>query len=177
MELNPDGKLLSRFTVHRPEVIEKLLLQHGYKLSNFVTIDELTQKTYEALNNDDEAFEKSLRQAMTDGGFSAFIGLAVTVGLAIASSISASAKARKARDLQAKIALAQMENSKLIAEEEIRVFGEIERTRILANTLQQYRSNLQSEATKRQKTVYVYLIGIGLGIAVLYGTTILLKDV
>ena len=177
MELNTAGKQLSRFMVHRPEIVERLLLQHGYKLSNFVTLNELTSKTYKALNDGDVAFDQALTKAMQNEGFANVAGLLVSAGLSIASSIFGARQARKQRELQAKIALAQLENDKLLAEEEIRVYGEIERTRILANTLQQYRSNLQSEATQRQKNVYIYLIAIGLSISILYGTTILLKDV
>lgn len=176
MEITSAQKELSRFLVHRPEVVEKLLLNHGYKLSNFVTIDELTAKTYRALAKGDKAFDSDLKNSINNDGYAQFVSLAIGAGLSIASALFGSSQAKKQRELQEKIAIAQLENAKLIAEEQIRVQGEIERTRILANTLQQYRSNLQSEATKRQKNVYVYLIAIGLSISVLYGTVILLKE-
>ena len=177
MELNALGKQLARFTVHRPELVEKLLQDNGYRLSNFVTIDELTEKTYLALNNNDKKFDDALKSAMQNGGYNGFVTLAVSAGLSIASSLLGAQQAKRQRKLQAQIAVAQLENAKLIAEEEIRVMGEIERTRILANTLQTYRSNLQIEATKRQKNVSIYLISLGLGIALVYGTTIVLKDI
>lgn len=177
MELTQSGKQLSQFIFFKPQIVVRILEDNGYRLSNKVTLDEIVAKTYTALYDGNAKFESDLDQAIVNEGYANFASLAVSAGLGIISAIGGARQARKQRELQANIALAQLEQQKLLTEEELRVYGELERTRILANTLQQYRSNLQSEATKRQKNVAIYIASLAMGIGVIYGTIILINDI
>ena len=177
--LTSQEKNIARFIYDRPEVVQKILERNGYRLSNKVTLPELTKHVFTAIFNKDEKTLVAIIQSMYDEGYNSIaplILMGVSGALSIASSIFGSSQAKKQRELQKNITLANLENDKLLAEENLRVQAETDRTKILANTLQQYRSDLQGESTQRQKNVYVYLVAIGLGIAVIYGTVILLKE-
>jgi hypothetical protein len=176
MSLTAQEKNINRFIFDKPEVVQKILERNGYKLSSKVTLPELTKNVFTAIYNGDKKTITDIVMTMQDEGYSMVVGMVIAGVASIASSLIAARQAKKQRELQKNITLANLENDKLLAEEKLRIYGETERTKILANTLQQYRSDLQSESTQRQKNVYVYLVAIGFGIAVIYGTVILLKE-
>jgi hypothetical protein len=101
---------------------------------------------------------------------------AIGIAVSIAGIFSASAAAKKQRELQVKMKLAELENSKLIAEEQIRVQGVTARIEILANSLTEYRIALQGESTSREKNVAIYLGVIGVVIMGMYGTVLMFKE-
>lgn len=176
MQQSPIDKRITEFIFYRPEVVAKLLKNGGYKLSRKVTLDELIEKTFKVLyEKGDKSFANALDKAIATDGHSQFVTLAVTAGLSIASTLIGSFQAKKNRALQKDISVAKLEADKLLADEQLKAYKDIERTKILANTLEAYASNAQSEATKREKNVFVYLIATGLGISILYGTVILMR--
>jgi hypothetical protein len=177
MELDIYDKTINKLIFEKPEVVSKLLQENGYSMSNNVTLNEITEKTYKALYQDKNIkFAQALDNVLKNEAYSGFVVLAVGAALSIASSLIGAAQARKQRQLQERIAVAKLENDKLLATEQLRIYGEVERTKILANSLLEYRQNLQVESTKREKNVYVYLVAIALGISVIYGTTVLIKN-
>jgi len=175
--IDPTDKIIQSAIYENPDVVVKILKDSGYRVSNNPTLQEITSKTFTALyEKQDEAFANRLDSLITTGEYNNFVMVAIGIGSAIFSGIMASNQARKQRELQMRIAVANLENEKLLAEEQLRVYGETERTKILANSLLSYRTALQSESTQRQKNVYLYLIAIGLGISIIYGTNLLLSE-
>jgi hypothetical protein len=176
-ELSLQAKELQRFIFDKPEVVKAILERNGYKMSNKVTLDEITQKTYKAIFSGNQKFIDNVDNAMANDGENSVVAMAaIGIAVSIAGIFSASAAAKKQRELQTKIVLAELENSKLIAEEQIRVQGETARTEILANSLTEYRIALQGESTSREKNVAIYLGVIGVVIMGMYGTVLMFKE-
>ena len=174
---NSADKKIQKTIFEKPEVVVKILRDSGVRVSNEPTLSEITSKTftelYEKKNLD---FGRRLDILLTTGEYNNAIGIAIAIGSSIVSGILGSRQARKQRELQMRIATANLENEKLLAEEQNRIYGETERTKILANSLTSFRRALQSESTARQKNVYIYLIALGLGISIIYGTNLLLSE-
>lgn len=174
---NSADKKIQKTIFEKPEIVVKILRDSGVRVSNEPTLSEITSKTftelYEKKNLD---FGRRLDILLTTGEYNNAIGIAIAIGSSIVSGILGSRQARKQRELQMRIATANLENEKLLAEEQNRIYGETERTKILANSLTSFRTALQSESTARQKNVYIYLIALGLGISIIYGTNLLLSE-
>lgn len=171
------NKIIQGFIYQKPHVVADVLSRNNYKMSNKVTLPEITQKTFTAIYSDrNEKFLTELEDAIKTNGESNFVGIAIASALSIGSAIFGSNQAKKQRELQKTIAIANLENDKLLAEEELRIYGELGRTEILANTLLAYRNALQGESTARQKNVYVYILSIGTALSIMYGTFLLLKE-
>ena len=176
-KIDPTDKIIQTAIYENPQVVVKILKDSGYRVSNTPTLQEITSKSLTALyEKQDKAFANRLDSLITTGEYNNFVMVAVGIASTIFSGIMGSRQARKQRELQMRIAVANLENEKLLAEEELRVYGEVERTKILANSLLSYRTALQGESTQRQKNVYLYLIAIGLGISIIYGTNLLLSE-
>ena len=54
--------------------------------------------------------------------------------------------------------------------------GEIERTKIFANSITDYRKALQEQGTKRLKDTWIFVVGAGLGISLIYGVYLFAKQ-
>ena len=175
MQAPQEIKRFSRFIYNKPEVVVKILNDNGYRTSDKVTLSEIIDKTANAIAFADQKFIEAFDLAYSNADYN-IAGAIVGGAFSLASSIIGSRQAKKQRELQARISLAKLETERLISEEEIRMLGETERTRILANSLTEYRKALQGESTERQKNVYIYLIAIGLGIAIIYSSTVLIKE-
>ena len=174
-----DYKIID-FTFEKPQVVVAVLKDNGYKMSNKITLDEIAEKTYKALILDKNVkFADSLQNAIVNRGYNNVIPLVAGAVFSIASSLIAAKSAKDAakemRETQERIALAQLQFSKLMSQEELRVAQEQGRLEILANSIGSYRETLQGESTQRQKNVYLYLIGIGASFGIMYGTYLLLK--
>jgi len=174
---DPNDKIIQRVIYDKPEIVVKILQDSGVRVSNKPTLNEITEKTFtELYEKKNVNLAKRLDSLIVSGEYNNFVMVAVGIASSIFSGIMGSRQAKKAMQLQMRIAVAQLENDKLISEEELRVYGETERTKILANSLLSYRTALQGESTMRQKNVYVYLVAIGLSISIIYGTNLLLAD-
>ena len=176
-KIDPTDKIIQRVIYEKPEVVVRILQDSGIPVSNRPTLNEITSKTFtELYENKNVDFANRLDSLIVNGEYNNFVMVAVGIASSIFSGIMGSRQARKQMQLQMRIAVAKLENDKLLAEEELRVYGEVERTKILANSLLSYRTALQGESTIRQKNVYIYLIALGLSISIVYGTNLLLAD-
>jgi hypothetical protein len=176
-KIDPTDKIIQRVIYEKPQIVVKILQDSGISVSNKPTLNEITTKTFtELYEKKNENFALRLDSLIVNGEYNNFVMVAVGIASSIFSGIMGSRQARKQMQLQMRIAVAKLENDKLLAEEELRVYGEVERTKILANSLTEYRIALQGESTIRQKNVYVYLVAIGLSISIIYGTNLLLAD-
>ena len=174
-----DYKIID-FTFEKPQVVVAVLKDSGYIMSNKITLDEIAEKTYKALIIDKNVnFANRLESAIENGGYNNVIPLVVGGAFSLATALIGAKQAKDAakemRETQERIALAQLQFSKLMSQEELRVAQEQGRLEILANSISSYRETLQGESTQRQKNVYLYLIGIGASFGIMYGTYLLLK--
>jgi hypothetical protein len=71
--------------------------------------------------------------------------------------------------------VANLASQEKLKYEELKLLGETERTKILANSLKDYKIALQKEGTQRLKDTWLYLVGAGLGISLFYGLFLFTK--
>jgi hypothetical protein len=104
-----------------------------------------------------------------------YVAVASVGGSLITSFIGgnrAKKEAKKQRELQKAMFLSNLTSQEKLKYEELKLLGETERTKILAGTLLGYRVALQEESTKRLKDTWIYVVGSGLGISLIYGVAL-----
>lgn len=172
-----DSKI-SNFIYEKPELVVEVLKKYNYKLPYKVTLQDITSNTFKAIYMDEnKQFIDEFSNLIANDGYNnvlPVVALAVTAAISIASSIMGANQAKKALELQKKIALANLSQQKLIEQERIRVGAETERTRILLNSLQQYQSDLQKQSTQRLKDVWIYVGVLGASAGIVIGVYMLL---
>jgi hypothetical protein len=165
-------KKINDFIYYKPEVAVVILQQFGYDINlKTATLPQITKLVFTALYiNQDQPFAEALENAIAnDGENNVVVAIASAVVGSVISGIMGASEGRKNRDLQKKLALAQLSHNEKLAEEELRAEMEIARLNILANTLLSYRTTLQKESTARLKDTWLYVTGLGIGLGVLYG--------
>jgi len=165
-------KKINDFIYDKPDVAVVILQQFGYDINlKTATLPQITKLVYTALYiSKDEPFAQALDNAMANDGQSNIIPmLAVAVVSSIVSGVLGASEGDKNRELQKKLALAQLSMDEKLAEEKIRADQETARLGILANTLLAYRTTLQKESTARIKDTWLYVTGLGIGLGILYG--------
>jgi hypothetical protein len=165
-------KKINDFIYDKPDVAVVILQQFGYEIDlQTATLPKITKLVYSALYiNQDKPFADALDNAIAnDGENNIIVTIAVAAASAIYGGIMAAKEGRKNRELQKKIALAQLSMDEKLSEEKIKAEQETARLNILANTLLAYRTTLQKESTARLKDTWLYVTGLGLGLGILYG--------
>lgn len=169
-------KLVTDFIYQKPEVVAKHLMACGYSLPFVLTLPVITKQAFIALFTDEnEQFAQLMSDSINSTDFSNFVVVAVGLAISAYGMLKGAKEAKKAREQQKMLALAQMSQDKQLAEEQIRTGAETERTRILLQTLQAYRSDLQMQSTQRLKDVWIYIGIVAAGIGLLGGLTIILN--
>ena len=69
--------------------------------------------------------------------------------------------------------LANLTSQEKLKYEELKLLGETERTKILANSMLGYKVAFQKEGTQRLKDTWIYVAGSGLGISLIYGVALI----
>jgi len=165
-------KKINDFIYDKPDVVVVILQQYGYDIDlQTATLPQITKLVYTALYiNQDEPFARALDNSIANDGQNNFI---VSLGIAIVSSVVSGVlgakEGDKNRELQKKLALAQLSMDEKLAEEKIRAEQETARLNILANTLLAYRTTLQKESTARIKDTWLYVTALGIGLGILFG--------
>lgn len=165
-------KKINDFIYDKPDVAVVILQQFGYNIDlQTATLPQITKLIYTALYvNQDESFTQALAIAITNDGESNVVGaIAGAVVSSVVGGILGASEGKKNRDLQKKLALAQLSMDEKLSEEKIRAEQETARLQILANTLLAYRETLQKESTARLKDTWLYVTGLGIGLGILYG--------
>jgi gas vesicle protein len=165
-------KKINDFIYDKPDVAVVILQQFGYNIDlQTATLPQITKLIYTALYiNQDELFAQALVSAITNDGESNILGaIAGAVVSSVVGGILGASEGRKNRELQKKLALAQLSMDEKLSEEKIRAEQETARLQILANTLLAYRETLQKESTARLKDTWLYVTGLGIGLGILYG--------
>jgi hypothetical protein len=171
-KINPVDKKINDFIYEKPDVAVVLLQQFGYDIDlKTATLPQITKLVYTALYiNQDKPFAEALDNSIANDGQNNFVvALAVALVSSVVSGIFGGIEGDKNRDLQKKLALAQLSMDEKLAEEKIRAEQETARLNILANTLLAYRTTLQKESTARLKDTWLYVTGLGIGLGILYG--------
>jgi len=165
-------KKINDFIYDKPDVVVVILQQYGYDINlKTATLPQITKLVYTALYiNQDEPFARALESSIANDGENNLVaGLVVSIVGSVVSGILGAKEGDKNRELQKKLALAQLSMDEKLAEEKIRADQETARLGILANTLLAYRTTLQKESTARIKDTWLYVTGLGIGLGILYG--------
>jgi len=171
-EITPIDKQLNDFIYDKPDVAVVILQQFGYKINlKTATLPQITKLVYTALYiNQDKPFAEAIDNAIANNGELNFIASIITAVVSSAiGGVVAMREGDKNRDLQKKLALAQLSMDEKLTEEKIRADQEIARLQILANTILSYRETLQKESTARLKDTWLYVTGLGIGLGILFG--------
>lgn len=165
-------KRINDFIYEKPDVAVVILQQFGYDIDlKTATLPQITKLVYTALYiSQNEAFAQALESAILTDGESNIVGaIAVSVIGSVAGGLFGASEGKKNRDLQKKLALAQLSMNEKLSSEKLRAEQETARLNILANTLLAYRETLQKESTARLKDTWLYVTGLGIGLGILYG--------
>jgi hypothetical protein len=103
----------------------------------------------------------------------AVAGIGVSLVTSVIGGASAKKEAKKQRELQKSMFLANLTSQEKLKYEELKLLGETERTKILANSLLGYKIALQKEGTQRLTDTWIYVAGSGLGISLIYGVALI----
>ena len=170
---NAIDKKINDFIYDYPDVAVVILQQFGYDIDlRTATLPQITKLVYSALYiSQDVEFAQSLDNAIANEGQNnaVIVAAAVAVVGSVISGIFGASEGRKNRELQKRIALAQMSMDEKLFYEKIRAEQETARLQILTNTLLAYRTTLQKESTARLKDTWLYVTGLGIGLGILYG--------
>jgi hypothetical protein len=175
-------KKVADFIYKKPEVVVAILQESGYDISvDKATLRQINELTFTALSNQEEPFTSKFTNAYASDGYLNVepISMGIMAGASIISSLIGGARAKKEakkqRELQKAMFLADLTSKEKLKYEELKLLGETERTKILANSLKDYRIALQKEGTQRLKDTWLYLVGAGLGISLFYGLYLFTK--
>jgi len=171
-KLTAIDKKINDFIYYKPDVTVVILQQFGYKIDlKTATLPQITKLVYTALYiNQDKPFAEALDNAIAnDGENNVVVGIIVGLAGSLIGGVFGGIEGDKNRDLQKKLALAQLSMEEKLSEEKIRADVEIARLNILANTLLEYRNTLQKESTARLKDTWLYVTGLGIGLGILFG--------
>ena len=164
-------KKINDFIYDKPDVVVVILQQYGYEINmQTATLPQITKLVYTALYiNQDEPFARALDNSIANDGQNNFVGIAIAIVSSVVSGVLGAQEGDKNRELQKKLALAQLSMDEKLAEEKIRAEQETARLNILANTLLAYRTTLQKESTARIKDTWLYVTALGIGLGILFG--------
>lgn len=175
-QLTDIDKVVTDFIYQHPDRVADYLKQAGYTLPKPLTLPIITAKTFKAIYEDNNMkFKELLGQGIDNSEYNNWIVAAIGIVVSVAGMALSSKSASKARDLQEKIALAQLSQDRLLAEEALRVQSETARTEILLTTLEKYRSNLQIQSTQRLKDVWIIAATLAAGVSLIWATKELVK--
>lgn len=171
-KVTPVDKQINDFIYDKPDVAVVLLQQFGYDINlKTATFKQIIKLVYTALYiNQDKPFAEALDNAIAnDGEYNVIASLVISVVSSVVGGILAAKEGDKNRDLQKKLALAQLSVDEKLAEEKIRAMQETARLEIMINSMLAYRTTLQKESTARLKDTWLYVTGLGIGLGILYG--------
>lgn len=176
-------KKVADFIYKKPDLVVAILKESGYDISiDNATLRQINDLTFTALFNQEEPFTTKFKTIYDSDGYLNFepISMSIMAGASIVSSIIGGARAKKEakkqRELQKAMFLANLTSQEKLKYEELKLQGETARTQILANSLKDYKIALQQEGTQRLKDTWLYLVGAGLAISMFYGLFLFTKE-
>jgi len=168
---------LADFIYEKPELVVKLLQKYGYDISvKTATLSQIYDLTFKAIIVDsDKEFANDMDMAVSSDMELNIAGAVIGAFTSIITAGIQSDVAKKNRQAQYNITLATLSANEKLASEKLRSDTENARTGILANSMLQYRTSLQTESTARLKDTWLYVTGIGIGLGILFGVYLISK--
>lgn len=96
-------------------------------------------------------------------------GMVLSLGTSIIGGASAKKQAKKERELQKQVKLAELSVNEKLTADKIRAEQENIRAGLLVQSLTSYKETLQKESTIRLRDTWLTTTGTGIGLGVLYG--------
>jgi hypothetical protein len=176
-------KKITDFIYQKPEVVVAILQESGYDISvDTATLRQINELTFNALFNQEEPFTSKFITVFDKGEFLNIepISMSIMIGASLVYSLIGGSQAKKQAkqqmELQKAMFLANQSHQEMLKREELLLMGEIERTKIFANSVKDYRIALQEQGTKRLKDTWIFVVGAGLGISLIYGVYLFAKQ-
>lgn len=168
-QLTPQEQKISDFIYDYPDVVVGLLNKYGYDISvDSATLPEINQAVFKAIYIDGNSnFAIDFDKQIASEGFFNFFSEFISVAMAGFKAKQDSDLADKMRDTIRTTTLANLSQQEKLANEELKAKSETERTKILANTLLEYRKTLQMESTSRLKGSGIYVLGLAIGLGII----------
>jgi hypothetical protein len=115
-------KKINDFIYDKPDVVVVILQQYGYDIDlRTATLPQITKLVYTALYiNQDEPFAKAFENSMLNDGennIAPLIGIGVSLLSSVVTGFLGASEGDKNRELQKKLALAQLSMEEKLAEE------------------------------------------------------------
>jgi hypothetical protein len=175
--LSPAEQKIVNFIYEKPEIVVLILNHHNYNISmDTATLSQINELVFKAIYIDNNIdFAKDFDSAIANDGHLGFVMIVIAVVSAIVTAVMASEKAKKERALQRAIATANLANNEALAMEDLRAESETQRTKILTNSLLEYRKSLQLQSTVQLKDTWIYLLGLTVAGSLVY-TLFLLSE-
>jgi hypothetical protein len=180
-QVDKQTKEIIDFIYDKPQLIVPLLQKYGYDIQmDTASLQQIYEQTFDALSvKKNIDFSKELDSLILNEGYVNVAPLVVMAGASLASSVVGGLfggrQAKKQRELMVNLKLAELSTNEKIAYEKIKTEAETERLRIFSNTLLQYRQTLQQESTTRLKDTWIYVVGLGLAVGIIYGVSLIVK--
>jgi len=180
-QVDKQTKEIIDFIYDKPQLIVPLLQKYGYDIQmDTASLQQIYEQTFDALSiNQNVEFAKELDSLIQNDGYLNIAPVAIAAGASVVSSVLGGLfggrQAKKQRELMVNLKLAELSTNEKIAYEKIKTEAETERLRIFSNTLLQYRQTLQQESTTRLKDTWIYVVGLGLAVGIIYGVSLIVK--
>lgn len=174
-KLTSAERIISDFIYKHPDVVVVVLNENGYPIDmKTATLSQITNLTFKAITVDNnQAFGKALDSAIANEGYSGFIMIAVSIATSLISGFMAQASAKKSRELERQVTLTNLAGQESLAMEQLRMEAENKRTAILVNSLNENYKTLQTESTARLNDTWLYVLGLGVSIGIIYGVKLI----
>lgn len=167
-------KRISDFIYKKPQIVVAILKESGYDISlDTATLRQINELTFNALYDGDVNFTTKLEKVMQTNEYlyiAPLVGIGISALTSLFGGFTAQEEAKKQRELQKAMFLADLSSKEMLEAEKNKLTGEIERTKILANSIGDYRIALQKESTKRIRDTWITVAMYGLTASFLYGT-------
>lgn len=180
-QVDNQTKEIIDFIYSKPQLVVYLLQNYGYNIEmETANLQQIYYLTFKALDEDSNVkFAEDLQSLIVNEGYLNIAPLVVMAGASVVSSVVSglfgSKQAKKSRDLAFKTKLAELNTNEKISYEQIKTQAETDRIKILSNTLLEYRTNLQKESTTRLRDTWIYVVGLGVAVGIVYGFSLVLS--
>jgi len=170
-------QILNDFIWEKPQVVVKLLKENGIKVSRNPILPEITQKSVQAIADNNVSFVRDVTNAIKSNDEANFdpITLGVSALLTIGGAIFGGRQAKKNREAMITAKLMELNNNEKLTLANIQAMKEQGRIKIMTDTILAYATALQSEATQRQKDTTLFIGIMAIGLAIVYSSIQIFK--
>jgi hypothetical protein len=169
---------ISNFIYENPESVAMLLQDYGYKIetenkSLSEVLKQINAGVFTFLYDGNINFANDLALLIQNGGYVNFVaevvGFVASLGSTLITAFTGQDIAKKQRELQETIASANRASEEKLANSKLATLSETERVKMIADSLTQHSISLQKQSTMELNNTWIYVVGIGGILAVIYG--------